>query len=473
MAQLNLSLQPRQSLVFQSEANEMLYGGAAGGGKSYLMRVAAIIWALQIPGLQVYLFRRQFPDLEKNHLQGATSFPMLLAEAIDQGMVKWNRSKYYFEFSNGSRITLCHCAKDEDRYNYLGAEIHVLLIDELSQFTPVVYNFLRTRVRMVGVKIPEGVKGSFPKILAGSNPGGPFHQTMKAMWVDPAPAMEYHRAPRDEGGMLRQFIPARIADNEALLREDPTYAERLMGLGDPQLVKAYLEGDFSVVVGGMFDDVWDPKVHVLKPFTIPKSWYIDRAFDWGSTKPFSVGFWAESDGTPAILPDGSLRHFAAGSLIQFGEWYGWTGKPDEGIHMTAREIAHGIVDIEQTIGRKVYPGPADSMIWASQNDNCIADDMSDVGIEWQKVDKGAGSRHLGWERIRGLLQASKQFPPESPGLFFFENCRNSIRVLPTAPRCHVKFDDVAKGYEDHCLDMISYRVRNASNRAGLITRLPF
>lgn len=473
MAQLNLDLHPQQAKVFQSEAQEILYGGAAGGGKSYLMRAAAIIWAMQIPGLQVYLFRRQFPDLEKNHLQGPTSFPMLLGEAIDSGEVRWNRSKYFFEFANGSRITLCHCQKDDDRYNYLGAEMHVLLFDELSQFTPVVYNFLRTRVRMVGIEIPEGVVGSFPKILAGSNPGGPFHQSMKHMFIDPSPPYEYHRAPQDEGGMLRQFIPAKISDNPALLAQDPTYAQRLMGLGDPQLVKAYLEGDFNVVLGGMFDDLWRPSVHVLKPFAIPKSWYLDRSFDWGSSKPFSIGFWAESDGTPARTADGKEIFFPRGSLIQFGEWYGWTGKPDEGVFMTATEIAKGIKDIESGINRKVSPGPADSMIYSSQNDNCVADDMEKEGVHWHKVEKGPGSRAMGIEKIRNMLHAARYNPLELPGLYFFENCRNSIRVLPVAPRDHTKFDDIAKGYEDHPIDMISYRVRQQSNKAGYIRQLPF
>ena len=201
---IEIDLHPAQALVFQSAANEILYGGAAGGGKSHLIRAASIIWACQIPGLQVYLFRRNFPDLEFNHLSGPSSFHILLAPLIRTGYVKWRESKYEFEFWNGSKIHLCHCQKDSDRFKYLGAEIHVLLIDELSQFTPVVYNFLRTRVRMVGVPIPADVVGKFPKILAASNPGGPCHQFMKATWIDVAPAMQYYQATDDEGGLLRQ-----------------------------------------------------------------------------------------------------------------------------------------------------------------------------------------------------------------------------------------------------------------------------
>lgn len=470
---IDLELHPAQGKVFTSEASEILYGGAAGGGKSFLMRAASVIWATQIPGIQIYLFRRNFPDLEANHLNGPASFPILLGPLIDSGWVKWNKSKYSFDFWNKARIVLCHCQRDDDRYKYLGAEIHVLLIDELSQFTPVVYKFLRTRVRMVGVKVPDGVTGAFPRIICGSNPGGPCHQFMKQTWIDPAAPMEYHQAPEDEGGMIRQFIPAKISDNPTLLEEDPKYPDRIRGMGDEKLVEAYLEGNFDVVVGGIFDDVWDSSVHVLEPFRIPQSWYVDRAFDWGSSKPFSVGWFAESDGTPAIMADGTERNFPRGTIFQIGEWYGWNGKADEGLQLDAKEIARGIVQLENKLPYRVYAGPADRNIFDEMNGNCIADDMEDVGVSWVPSDKRPGSRVLGIERIRTLLKSSKRRPMEEPGFFVFKNCRHTIRILPTAPRDSVKYDDVARGYEDHVLDMLRYRVRGDKQSMGSQVFLPY
>lgn len=471
---IKINLHKKQGLVFQSDATEILYGGAAGGGKSFLMRVAAIVWAMQIPGLQVYLFRRQFPDLEKNHMEGPTSFPMLLAELIDQKWVRWNKSKYRFHFWNGSTIHLCHCQKDDDRFNYLGAEIHVLLIDELSQFSPVVYKFLRTRVRMAGISLPEKFKGKFPKIVCGSNPGGPCHQYMKSAWIDPAPAMELHRAPESEGGMVRQFIPALISDNPTLMKEDPTYPDRIRGMGNEQLVKAYLDGDFSVVIGGMFDDLWNPSIHVLKPFLLPDSWYKDRSFDWGSSKPFSVGFWAETNDESVILADGRRRSFYPGTLIQIGEWYGWNGQPDTGLKYTASKIAKGIKAIERSVSFAINPGPADTQIFDDQgNDNCIAEDMLLEGIDWLEADKSPGSRKLGWEEVRSRLEASMKYPMEAPGLFFFENCHHSIRTLPTLPRGDNDPEEIAKKVEDHAPDMIRYRVRHESMVAKNSSFRPF
>lgn len=461
--QINITLHPAQALAFQTDANEILYGGAAGGGKSHLIRAAAVIWACQIPGLQIYLFRRNFPDLEFNHLSGPSSFHVLLAPMIESGHVRWREAKYEFEFWNGAKIHLCHCQKDSDRFKYLGSEMHVLLIDELSQFTPVVYNFLRTRVRMIGVPIPAGVHGAFPKILAASNPGGSCHQFMKANWVDIAAPMEYYRAPDDEGGMLRQFIPARIRDNPSLIEQDPGYMNRIRGLGDENLVKAYLDGDFSVIVGGLFDDLWKPDIHIIQPFAIPSSWYIDRAFDWGSSKPFSVGWFAESDGDAPVMyrdanGDQKYKFYPRGTIFQVGEWYGWNGKPDEGINLPSRDMARGILAIDRLFGRKVYGGPADAQIWEEKDEHCIAFEMEDEGCYWERADKSPGSRVQGIQRIRSLLRSSGT-GDDSPGFYVFSVCKHTLRILPASPRDTTSFEDVMKGYEDHVLDMLRYRVR--------------
>ena len=145
---ITFDLHPKQGDVFISEATELLFGGASGGGKSHLKRAAAIIWSLQIPGLQVYLFRRTFPDLWRNHMEGPTSFPVMLANYIKVGICKPNYSSNKLSFRNGSTIHLCHCQYEKDRWDYQGADIHVLLIDEITHFTEVIYRFLRGRVRM-------------------------------------------------------------------------------------------------------------------------------------------------------------------------------------------------------------------------------------------------------------------------------------------------------------------------------------
>lgn len=459
---LDFALHARQETAFQSTATEILYGGAAGSGKSFLMRVAAIAWCMAVPGLQVYLFRREFPDLWMNHMQGAGSLPELLAPLLEVKAVRINQTKAVIEFPNGSILHLCHCQHEKDVYGYQGAEIHVLLIDELTHFTGTIYRYLRGRVRLGGLKVPSDWEGVFPRIMCGSNPGGVGHNWVKASFVDMAPPAEIRQMEPAEGGMLRQFIPAKLFDNPTLMQNDPLYAARLEGLGDPTLVRAMLDGDWSIVAGGMFDDVWSQDRHVIPPFPIPSSWTVDRSFDWGSSHPFSVCWWAESDGTDATLADGTRRSWPRGTLFLIAEYYGWNGNPDEGCKMLAVEVARGILDHEKHmgIGGRVRPGPADSSIYAAENGVCIADDMARAGVKWTAADKSPGSRLNGCEALRKRLKAVLQSPMEGPGLIAFDTCRHFIRTVPTLPRDQHKPDDVCTKAEDHIYDAVRYRVMN-------------
>lgn len=454
MKQLNLRLQPKQGEAFFSTATEILYGGAAGGGKSHLMRVAAIFWCLEIPGLQVYIFRRKLPDLFKNHMEGPTAFPVLLAQAIDEKIAWINYSKNFIAFSNGSKIHLCHCQHDTDVYNYHGAEIHVLLMDELTTFSEFVYRYLRGRVRLGGLKVPGKYRGLFPRILNGSNPGNVGHNWVKFTFIDGAAPMQIRQVDSKEGGMRRQYIPAKLSDNRALTENDPEYDQRLEGLGDPELVRAMREGDWDIVAGGMFDDLWRRPIHVIEPFEIPSSWRIDRSFDWGSSAPFSVGWWAETDGTKA--PNG--RTYPRGTIFRIFEWYGWSGKPNEGCKLLAVDIAKGIAERENNWKIKTRPGPADSSIFDTENGVCIADDMAKAGVKWTEADKSPGSRKNGAERIRKYLKASLKFPMEEPGLFIFDRCIHFIRTVPVLPRDQKNRDDVDSDAEDHVYDESRYRI---------------
>ena len=230
---LDLNLHQKQGIAFESDATEILYGGAAGGGESHLIRVAALVWAAAIPGLQVYLFRRIRDDLVKNHMEGPKGFRAMLAGWTLCGFVRIVDDE--IRFFNGSRIYLCHCKDEKDVYKYQGAEIHVLLIDELTHFSESMYRFLRNRLRMVGIVLPPQFAGRFPRILTGANPGNLGHLWVKATFVD-AGSYEIRKVAPDEGGMKRQFIPALLKDNPSMLSDDPEYELRLQGLGSKALV---------------------------------------------------------------------------------------------------------------------------------------------------------------------------------------------------------------------------------------------
>lgn len=435
------------------------------------MRVAAIIWCVLIPGLQVYLFRRFYPDLEANHFEGPTSFPALLAQWAEAKLVKINYSDLTVEFWNGSKIFLQHCQHEKDRFRYQGYEFHVLLIDELTHFTEKIYRYLRARVRLGGFKIPDEYKHLFPRIICGANPGGVGHNWVKFTFIDGVPAMKLRKMNKKEGGMLRQFIPAKLSDNPTLLENDPEYDARLEGLGDPELVKAMLDGDWDIIAGGMFDDLWKRDVHVIEPFDIPESWHVDRSFDWGGSKPFSVLWWAESDGTTA--PNGIT--YPAGTLFLIGEYYGWTGKPNEGLNLLSAEIAVEILEREEAMiesGRvtEVNPGPADTSIYDKDPivGISLADDMETAGVKWERADKSPGSRKSGWQHLRKYLKAvvkrddegkvQRRWPLDEPGLFVFNTCAQWIRTVPTLPRLESDPDDVDTKSEDHSGDATRYRL---------------
>lgn len=462
---MEINLHPRQAEVLFSPATEILFGGAAGPGKSYLLRAAAIIWCNDIPGLQVYLLRRTYPELISNHMEGPKSLRAMIAPWVRCGKVKIVGNDIRFLHTD-SAIHLRHCQYENDMYSFQGAEIHCLLIDELTMFTSNIYEFLRARVRMTGITLPSQWKDCFPRIVCGSNPGNIGHTWVKATFIDHGTAA--YRTSQEEGGMLRQFIPARMEDNPDLLRDDPGYRSRLKGLGDKGLVRAMELGDWDIVAGGALSDLWERKRHVLQPFCVPKSWYVDRSFDWGSTRPFSLGWWAESDGSPATLPNGEKKTWPRGSLFRIAEWYGWNGKADEGCCLEdikiGRQMKEKEMQMRESLGiGTVHAGPADGMIFEAQPGKPSIAQGIERGYGKKNLffpaDKRPGSRVKRLAIFRRMLAASENNPMEEPGIFFFDQCiHGALRTLPTLPRDLHNPEDIDTRAEDHVWDEVGYRI---------------
>nr|DAO85977.1 MAG TPA: Large subunit terminase [Caudoviricetes sp.] len=447
MSEVRLKLHKRQSDAFLSRATEILYGGAAGGGKSHLMRVVALMLCMAVDGLQVYLFRRVSDDLRKNHLEGVSGLRSMLAPLMQSGHVKFNDSKGIFEFWNGAKIYLCHCQHEKDMYKYQGAEIHVLLIDELTLFTESIYRFLRGRVRLGGLQVPKEYRHKLPLILCGSNPGNIGHAWVKAMFVDYAPPMEITRTPEAEGGMLRQYIPARLSDNPTLLENDPQYESRLAGLGSPSLVAAMKNGDWDIVDGAYFAEFRRER-HVLPPFSLPVHWPRIMAFDWGYAKPFCVLWGAVSDGT-LRLP-GTSRLLPKNAVVVYREWYGSTGEANVGLRLPANEIAAGIKRMSRD--ERFAQMVADPAIFASNGGESQAETMQKAGVQFWPADN---KRVAGWQQVHLRLQGTEGSEGE-PLLYVFDTCRDLIRTLPALQHDKHNPEDVDSEMEDHAPDTLRY-----------------
>lgn len=433
-AHIDLSLHAKQSAAFRTTATEILYGGAAGSGKSHLMRAAAIAWCGMIPGLQTYLFRRLRDDLIKNHLEGPKGLRALLAPWVAANFVTIVEDE--IRFWNGSKIYLCHCKEERDRYKYLGAEIHMLLIDELTTFTEVIYRFLRSRVRMVGITLPKELDGRFPRILCASNPGNIGHGWVKKTFIDPRPALEIADVSEGEGGMRRQFIPARLDDNPSMATDDPGYGYKLAGLGNPALVRAMLAGDWSVVAGAFYPE-WNPDRHVIKPFSIPEHWIRFRSFDWGSARPFVCLWFA--------VADDSTGH-PKGSMICYRELYG--DENNVGLRLSAELVADRIASREAGDAAAVTYSVADPSIFAHDGGPSIGKRMASRHIYFRPGDnkRVGGLGYLaGWDALRARLVGED----DRPFIYWFDSCLNCIRTIPLMQHDEARPEDMDSSGDDH------------------------
>ncbi len=348
-------------------------------------------------------------------------------------------------FWNGSKIYLCHCEHEKHRFKYQGAEMHVLLIDELTTFTEVIYKFLRTRVRMTSIGVPSDLAGRFPRILCSSNPGNIGHGWVKRTFITGRQPMLVERMGESEGGMLRQFIPALMEDNPTLERDDPTYRARIKGLGSAALVRAFEKGDWDAVAGSFLEGVWDADKHIVKPFPIPSNWKTWRSLDWGYSKPYSV-LWH------ALNPDGV--HYV------WRELYGWGEKENVGSREEVSEVAKKIQRIQEhdaRLGYEYRTNPADPSIFAKVgHEHSVAGLFRKNKVIWQPADAGARSRVNGAQQVIELLQSDR--------LFVFESCRHLIRTMPALMPDENNPEDVNTKMEDHAWDALRYglmRVRRS------------
>ena len=432
--------QPRQEMFMRRPEEEALYGGAAGGGKSDAVVIEALR-QVHIPHYKGIILRKTYPQLteliEKSFLYYKSAFPK----------AKYNSTSHTWTFPSGAKVVFGAMQHTKDKLNYQGKAYDFIAFDELTHFTWEEYSYLFSRNR------PNG-PGTRCYIRATANPGGIGHGWVKERFITPAPPMTTIRDEvdivfpdgRTEQRVKRRiFVPSSVFDNKILMETDPEYITRLASLPEAEK-KALLYGDWDSFSGQVFTE-WrnNPdgyemrkNTHVINPFRVPSSWKIYRGFDFGYSRPFSVGWYA-------------VDH--DGRLYRIRELYGCTGTPNEGVRWEPAEIARKIKEIEaedkNLKGKHVY-GIADPSIFDESRGESVGRMMEREGVYFEKADN---------TRIAGKMQVHNRLAFDDAGipmLYVFNTCKHFIRTIPALVYDEVNVEDIDTDGEDHIYDEVRY-----------------
>jgi hypothetical protein len=419
---------------------ELVYGGARGGGKTdaalgdFAQHARAFGAAAR--GL---LVRRARVALEPTIARALQIFG-------PEG-ARWQESKSRFMWESGAVLYFRYLANDADADLYQGHDYSRVYVEELTQFPhPGPVEKLKATLRSAA--------GAPCYFRATCNPGGAGHGWVKSRYIEPGAyeiVWETFRNPFDgsETRLARQFIPARLHDNPALLARDPAYVARLQLSGSADLVRAWLEGDWNIIAGAFFDK-WSPR-NIVPPFPIPHDWIRIRAFDWGYKRPFSLGWWAVAD---EDTPIGDGRVIPRGAMVRYRERYGSEGRPNEGSRIEAEELADGILLRER--GETITEGLADPSIFSQSTGSItIAERLRKKGVPFRKADNtrvGKAGAMNGWDQMRARIVGDGV----TPMLFVFETCREFIRTVPILQHDPHRAEDLDTESEDHIADETRY-----------------
>ncbi len=418
-----------QRALLACPVTEVFFGGSRGGGKTDGMlgdwAQHAATHGEHAIGLMV---RRTSVQLGETFERARVIYTPLGASFFMQPA--------RIRMANGARLNFAHLDNDADADQYMGQSNTRVYVEEAGNFpSPAPILKLMATLRS-GSGVPCRIR------LTG-NPGGPGHQWLRARYIDPAPPWTV--IADKQTGLERVFIPSRVGDNPHLGGE---YVDMLRQSGSPELVRAWLDGDWDAVAGAFFPE-FRTDLHVVAPRTLPAYWTRFRAMDWGSAKPFCVQWFAVSDG--------ELPEFPRGALVMYREWYGSAGEPNVGMRLTAEEVADGIRTREagDLRGDLQMSGVADPAMFAEDGGPSHAQRMAERDVHFRPADnrRVAGRGAMGgWDQVRARLKGDG----DAPGLFIFSTCRDVIRTLPAMQHDPNRPEDMDSRGDDHAADCLRY-----------------
>lgn len=423
-----------------SDAEEILYGGAAGGGKSYAIRAILVSYCLTHPGATAVLFRRTYKELEDTHI-------LRLKLELPSYIATYKSTSHDFVFANGSTLMMRFCENEEDVRSYDTFEADIMAFDELTAFSEFQYTYLLTRCRST----KHWWTGR--KVIAATNPGNVGHTWVKRRWIEaddgsvPLPFVKW-RAPVNQGGMVRQFIPAKLADNTTLMKYDPSYANILQGLPEEEK-RAKLMGDWNVFSGQFFSR-WRSEVHTCPSFDIPRDWTKYISVDWGLAAPHAVYWYARPPMTNSL----------------------WIYREQYGAGVPTRQQAQMAAEKTRVADEKIEFIVADPAMWARERDG-DGDYMKSPADYWKdefagitEVVKGNNERLAGASLYREMLDWQGV---ETPGgievlipprlRIMRDRAPNFIRTVPQLIHSKTNVEDVDTTGEDHSYDSSRYMFR--------------
>lgn len=410
---MEISITKKQQAFIDSQAFETLFGGAAGGGKSYGQLVDGLLYALKYPKSKQIIFRSTFADLEKSLIRTSMNlFPLSIAN--------YNDSKHTWKFKNGSIIDFGYIQYEKDVYQYQSAEYDVIRFDELTHFTEFMYTYMISRCRGAN-PYPKGLKSS-------TNPGGVGHNWVKERFINIGAPNVIHTCKLETGETTtRIFIPSLVQDNKFMLKYDPDYIKRLDALPEKER-KALKYGNWDIFDGQFFTE-FDRNIHVIEPFVIPKDWYVYFVMDYGLDK--LAGYWIAVDYN--------------NNAYVFRE-----------VYQSNLLVSQARDKIKEMTNEDVYMYLAPPDLWNRHKETgkSTADIFAEGNVTLYKTNN---------DRIQGWLQMKEWLKPykdeqgcTTAKLKIFNTCKNLIRCLPQVQHDAKRVGDIANEPHEltHSVDAI-------------------
>jgi len=463
--QLTIVWEPQegpQTALITCPVFEVFFGGSRGGGKTDGMLGEwvshADLYGKDAIGLMV---RRTRTELSETIERSKTLY-------LPLGW-KWHEQDKYWRAPNNARLKFAYLENDADADSYQGHAYTRVYVEEIGNF-PREAPVLKL---MASLRSAAGVPTGF---RATGNPGGVGHQWVKARYIDHAPqgwVVTTHKYlnpfTKEYVSRDRVFIPSRLTDNQLLLHGDPNYVANLQMQASPELVRAWLEGDWNIVAGAAFEKLSTDK-HMIRPFDIPKWWTRFTCIDWGTARPYSNGWYAVADEDVILKgrngePD---RFIAKNSIIRYRELYGWNGKANEGCREESWQVAAKILEMEGAECKTINGEPTvipkdgmeqekidyrigDSAMWAEHDGPSVEENFRKNGIVLERSRKDRVANYL---EIRNRISNHDE---QEPSLYVTSNCTHWWRTVPSL---QLDAKNPEKGWdsnmEDHAADETGY-----------------